>query len=223
MYYSENYLKATQLADRILTESDVAKYPLNPVELALKNNIRIITYRDFSRLCKIPEKKLIEISPDGFSVRFQQIDFIVYNPQIASKGRRRWTLIHEFCHIKLGHVKEKNQILPTYSRKRYLEAEANELACCLIAPLPVILMCDIDNEEDLKRVFGLSSQAAANIFADYQKMLSEARNPKMGYLRSLPRLQEFATQVIWSRQMRRCHRPHTNLNVHPTEADIYLR
>lgn len=220
MYYSENYLKATRIADHILAESEISKYPLNPVSLAVKNGIRIISYTDFSKLCRISEKQLYEISDDGFSVRFRNVYFIVYNPLVPSKGRRRWTLIHEFSHIMLGHVREREEILPNYHRKRHLEAEANELTSCLIAPLPVILMCDIVSKEELKRHFGLSTQAAQNIFADYQKMLNQAKDHKMGYQNSLPQMQEFATQVIWSRRIRQRHHSSVCLNIYPAESDI---
>ena len=61
------------------------------------------------------------------------------------------------------------------------EAVADELACCLVAPLPLILLCGLENSEEISGAFGISRLAADHIFLDYQRYLEMDEPPELGY------------------------------------------
>ena len=101
MIYSQEM--ARRAAD-ILAENRIGRYPLNPMGLADRYGIKVIPYPLFARLTGNTLETLLTRSGDGFSTRKNDCPLIAYNPSIQSKGRRRWTLLHEISHFLLGHV-----------------------------------------------------------------------------------------------------------------------
>lgn len=200
MFYSPSYRRAVEMAARILLENQVSAYPLNPVSLANRSGLKILPYARFSALTGVAEAELLALSEDGFSTCVDSQHLIIYNPAVQPRSRRRWTLLHEYSHIRLGHVPAEDALLPSRPNERYLEAAADELTSCLIAPLPLIFLCRIEDERELARCFGLSGQAAANIFETYRKYRRSDLPPALGYGAALDNFCRFAMEYTWKKE-----------------------
>lgn len=205
MLLSPSYLEAYHRAERILLESGIRSFPVNPVFLLRAQGIRLVTYRQFSQLNGTGVEELLKVSADGFSLCRDGTFLVVYNESVGSKGRRRWTLLHEFSHIALGHIGLDHPSLQQRREqtRRWMEAEADELTLCLIAPLPVAHMCGVETEQELRLLFGLSREAAANIFRDY---CQAERNRKLTQLEFYPFVAEllpFVSEWLFRKWERR--------------------
>ncbi|HIW74745.1 MAG TPA: ImmA/IrrE family metallo-endopeptidase [Firmicutes bacterium] len=210
MFGSFSYRRAAGEAAQILLDNEVTAYPLNPVCLANRAGIKILTYPQFASLADLPEETLLSLSGDGFSTCVDGQYLIVYNRTVRPRNRRRWTLLHEYCHIYLGHVPEDGALLPDYPNDRPMEAAADELTGCLIAPLPLAFLCRIDTEEEMARCFGLSEQAAANLFHTYRRYCCTDLSPVLGYGKALEALCPFAIEYAW-RKEKEARRQHYRL------------
>ena len=214
MFYSRDYHRATELAGEILLSNGIDAYPINPLRLANQGGVKVVTYAVFSSLSSVSEQALLAVSGDGFSTGLAGQYLIAYNPAVRPRNRRRWTLLHEYCHIRLGHVPADGALVPDYSSKRYLEAEADELTSCLIAPLPVAYLCGVDSAEEFARCFGLSGQAAANAFESYKRYLAMDVPPELGYGAALDRFSRFALAYRRRRDLARRREHYRNVDVY---------
>lgn len=213
MFYSPSYRRATEEAGRILLENGISTYPLNPVVLACRAGIKILTYDQFSSLADIVQADLLALSEDGFSTCVDSQYLIVYNPFVRPRSRRRWTLLHEYCHIHLGHVPLNSTLVPGGPNERFMEAAADELTSCLIAPLPLIRLCGIESETELARCFGLSGLAAKNTFETYRKYCRGNQPPELGYGASLDRFGRFALEYNWRKERSARHRQYRLVDI----------
>ncbi len=169
MKITQNYIDKCNFASKILIESNVKFFPLNPLVIAKHYNILVVSYEWFEKQGLGTEKNCLEISKDGFCFYDNNKYFIVYNDKVSNKGRRRFTITHELAHILLGHINRNNSTLAyndTYLRKQ-IELEADMLAICLLAPLYIAHMCDVSTAKEMQSIFGLSKEASENIFKDY--------------------------------------------------------
>ena len=221
MFYSQFYVDSSEIAADIFRRYDVTSFPVNPVKLAHKSGITVVSFSAFSEFTGIPIDQIACISSDGFSVFLDDQYFIVYNPHVTPKSRRRWTLMHEYCHIRLGHVRQQEHIRPDYLDDMPSEAEANELTCCLIAPLPVALMCGINSEEQFASCFGVSQQASINLYDDYNNYRTKNYPLELGYGNSLDNFRPFILDYNRDRykisQIRHCGNP----NIYCSESEFY--
>lgn len=196
MKITQNYINKCNLASKILIQSNVQFFPLNPLIIAKQYNILVVSYEWFEKQGLGTIKNCLEISKDGFCFCNNGRYFIVYNDKISSKGRRRFTLTHELSHILLGHINENNNSLSytdTYLKKQ-IELEADTLATCLLAPLSIAHMCDITSAKEMQLIFGLSKEASENIFKKYKYLrknreLSKLRNVQL-YTHFIPFISE---------------------------------
>jgi Zn-dependent peptidase ImmA (M78 family) len=131
----------------IFEREGIVSLPLDPAALARKNGVRLVTYTTFSAARKSNSPLP---SGDGFLVRSGTSPVIVYNEKIASSGRQRWTLIHELCHLWLGHA----------SSDARTEREVERLTASLISPLVVLHLCGVTNACQVARLCGISNEAA---------------------------------------------------------------
>ena len=169
MIYSQEM--ARRAAD-ILAENRIGRYPLNPMGLADRYGIKVIPYPLFARLTGNTLETLLTRSGDGFSTRKNDCPLIAYNPSIQSKGRRRWTLLHEISHFLLGHVagdEDERRSLPEEELLRR-EREAHQLAAGLIAPLGLAHLCNTQSDREMQTVFGLSQEAAGYFLRDLNRL-----------------------------------------------------
>lgn len=213
MFYSKDYHRATEEAARVFVENGITAFPLNPVRLANRAGIKILPYDRFAELTAVGRDRLLELSGDGFSTCLEKQFFIIYNDDIRPRSRRRWTLLHEYCHIRLGHVPVTGGLLPSYPNERCLEAAADELTSCLIAPLPLLFLCRIENEAELTRCFGLSGQAAANTFAAYRKYRRMDLSPELGYGDALDNFRRFSMEYVWKKEKASLHQHYRSVDV----------
>ncbi len=177
MTLTQQYISLYHLAEQTLLQSNISAFPVDPVRLCKKNGVLVTGYEKFSVVSGTPVQELLAISQDGFCMRYQERPIIVYNHDVSSPGRKRWTVLHELSHILLGHIDQQH--LNIYERRqdvrRWMEAEADILTKCLIAPLPVALVCHVRDEKELRSLFGLSAEAAQNLYRDYRYLCARRR------------------------------------------------
>jgi Zn-dependent peptidase ImmA (M78 family) len=116
-------------------------------------------------------KVLREISEDGFTSFNGRNYSIAYDESIRSRGRVRWTLMHEIGHIYLKHFIDFKQ---TFIRRGsltddeydILEKEAHYFAKNVLAPLPLLDKLKIKTAETIYKITGLSMEASRNRLSD---------------------------------------------------------
>jgi Zn-dependent peptidase ImmA (M78 family) len=97
---------------------------------------------------------------------------IYYNDSMP-RTRVRFSLAHELGHIVLGHG---DYLVPEN------EAEANYFSSCLLAPRMAIHYSKCKNENDVAKIFNISSEAARYAFMDYRRWHRKVAIHKMNEL-----------------------------------------
>lgn len=146
-------------------------------------NCRLMSYQKFAEINQCTVEDVIQIceSQSGCTMydKVQDRYLILYNQSTTNNnnlGRQRWTCCHEIGHIICKHhiisgieqLSENNVLnisLPKF------ESEADYFAAVMLAPFPLFQFLGIKYPADVKRVFGLSTEASQNRFNDYQKWL----------------------------------------------------
>ena len=154
------------------------EYPIWPDNLLqlLPGDCRILTYQKMAEVsqCTIQDIKSMCNSVSGATHYETNTNryLILYNGDM-NPGRILWTKCHEIGHIIMGHlqlieaslISHMDEIAP-YSQ---FEAEADYFAWNLLAPMPILREMDIQTEEEIRQVYGLSTQAAALHFHRYTR------------------------------------------------------
>ena len=139
----------------IFKREGITSLPLNPAELAKKSGIRLVRYSTY--LDKTGDTQLL--CSDGVLLSNANPPIIVYNEKISSKGRQRWTLIHELCHYWLGHD----------ASDKKTEQEVERLTAALISPAVVLHLCGVKSAADVAEICGISSEAAKIRFDEIER------------------------------------------------------
>lgn len=121
-------------------------------------NLRVKPYSWFMSVNGLTLKELITITDsdsgccwyDRPSGRY----LILYNDQITSYGRRRFTIAHELGHFLMGHA---NVLGGPY---QYQEVEADIFAQTLLAPACVLRGIGLNDPRDIREVCGVSLACA---------------------------------------------------------------
>lgn len=162
------YLYHNQLAN--------AAFPIEPRFIV--DRLYKCRYISYARLAKESRKTINDIidafrSQDGcthYDLRNDRY-LISINETGRSKARIRWTIAHELGHISAGHFVElANQgifEIPT-DGYQFMEEEADYFAASLLAPLPAIKAAHIENPDEIRKLFGLSSIASNYRFSEYR-------------------------------------------------------
>lgn len=167
MTITKKYIDFYNLASKIIMDCNISFFPLNPLVIARKFNVQVLTYEHFQKQGLGTLKECFDISKDGFSFCYEGKFFVVYNQNIQNKGRRRFTITHELSHILLGHIDVNfNKTLSVY-QKNQMEKEADMLTINFLAPLSIAHMCNINCEKEMSKVFGLSNEAGKNVYKMY--------------------------------------------------------
>lgn len=215
----------TAKAAEVFSRCHLTRFPINPLEIAREYHFNIMTYEMLCSISGWNIQLLYDISNDGFSFSQDHQFYIVYNPLISSKGRRRWTLLHETSHILLGHVEQGSPFQLEYWKKPYLEAEADALTRALIAPLPMMMLCRCQDAKDVQRIFGVSLQAAGNLYMEYRHMLDykiAQVDQMMQYGDSLNPFLPFAmaqARAVCTREIRRRQSKKLSLDINMTDEE----
>lgn len=162
-----DYTKARKVADLVFDKITDHKYPVNTLKIIYQlKNIKISTYEDFAIKSNCNVKSLRECSPDAFTVckafTHENKYVILYNSEVNTVGRIRFSIAHELGHIFLGHFNEEGSLLkrgglPENTYKKY-EVEANTFANELL--IPPCLLNEKYKAEDIYQKFDVSKQAA---------------------------------------------------------------
>lgn len=155
-----NYSLATTTAYQTLIYNNIP-LPIDPYKIKLQNTkIKIISMQEFSKRFNIPLNEMTQdgLCDDGYNIVKKKNGImqatILYNEDIISNERKRFTIAHEIGHIALGHLE--------YSLSNEKEADvfASQLLLphCLLEQL--VKFGKSVPESYLKEKFGLSNEAA---------------------------------------------------------------
>lgn len=134
--------------------------PVDPMKVIRNEKIKALEYTEFSRIVQEPIPSIIrEYGDDGFTTIVNGVYTIIYNKEHAS-ARIRWTLMHEISHIMLGHLNERMEIAARGSHRDKYDLQADAFTANILAPLPVLCLCEADTAEKIKYISGLSNQAS---------------------------------------------------------------
>lgn len=90
----------------------------------------------------------------------------IYDGAISTDGRILWTIAHEIAHIVLKHMEDFEQTAIdkglAEEENEVLEAEANLFVSEFLAPSEVLLHCNCTTKTTIKKLCGLSKEAAEN-------------------------------------------------------------
>lgn len=172
------YSRSRNIAYRFILEQNITYLPVDPFEIARKNNWRIKTFSQVSQESGLPIaviKAFIKNSDDGGTLYCHDTNeyCILYNEKIRSKGRIRWTIMHEIGHIVLRHFVDFSQTRIsrgglTLREYKVLETEADHFAFHILAPPVVLHFMQVRSARQISQICGLSKQASNNRYK-YQK------------------------------------------------------
>ena len=155
-----NYNFATTSAYQTLIYNNMP-LPIDPFKIKLQNvKIKILSMQEFSTRFNVPMEELTQNGSFNEGYNVVQINngikkaTILYNEDIISNERKRFTIAHEIGHIVLGH-KEHNE---------NNEKEADTFASQLLLPHCILEQLiksgKAVTEIYLKDKFGLSKESA---------------------------------------------------------------
>lgn len=157
---------------KVFKECHVKSFPIDCMDLLEHYGYRIFTYDNLY----VKNKELYDLctawSEDAFRDGINNI--IAYNAH-NSKGRIRFSLMHELGHHVLGHTGESESN----------EQEANAFASYILAPRMAIHYSKCKNAKDVSQVFEMSHDAASIAFDDYRRWHRRVVTYKMTYLDKL--------------------------------------
>lgn len=151
-------------ASELLFMQDSNSFPIDVKKIDVKNiKLIISSFQEYSKLVNIPIDFLTNNGEynDGYIIPCIRDNtfLILYNEEIETEGRIRWTIAHEIGHVYLGHESHSN----------INEIEANSFAAQLLLPQCVLkeLIHKGKNvvPNYIQQKFGLSKEAAENSIA----------------------------------------------------------
>jgi len=134
--------------------------PVDPMMIIREEKIQVLEYEKFSKIIQEPLQSIIsEYGNDGFSTIINGKYTIIYNPN-HTMGRTNWTLMHELSHIMLGHPEECGGIACRSSHRDKYDLQADSFTADVLAPLPILKLCEVDTAQKIKSITDISLQAA---------------------------------------------------------------
>lgn len=162
--------RTKRIAYRFLIEHEINSLPVDPFMIAKLLEIPVASAGEMSESMNRSRlyvlKKIIK-SNDGAVIFIDGVQFIGYNETIRSKGRIRWTIMHEIGHIVLNHLvdfKKTGVERGGLTKKEYkvLEREADFFAGHVLAPPVILHKINARNYSEILKVCNLSEEAAIN-------------------------------------------------------------
>lgn len=168
-----NYNYAQQAARALLQKHNMSKLPVNIRSIIhSQNDITMVTYQEAQKRFNCTEKEIIESvgSKDG-TLQYANASkeyLIIYNENVVSQEKMRWTLAHELGHYILGHLDNVNTSIInedglTKTEYYILESEANAFTRELLAPPPVLRALDVFDVQSISQLCGLSPTASKQV------------------------------------------------------------
>lgn len=158
------------------------QFPIEPCDIVSAiPNCKALTYREFAEAtdCSIRDVVLLCESTSGCTHYDVTRDryLILWNSDSEGHnvaGRKRWTKAHELGHVILKHLPLVAE--PMLAENGFnnlsapdLETEADQFAATLLCPMPLYTSLGISSSFDIQCVFGLSTEASTNRWAEYQR------------------------------------------------------
>lgn len=164
--------KITGAIIKVFEDCHVKSFPIDCISLLEHYGYRIFTYDNLF----LKNKELYDLcaacSEDAFRDGANMI--IAYNSH-NSRGRIRFSLMHELGHHIMGHSGECD----------LNEQEANAFASHILAPRMAIHYSKCKNAEDVSQIFEVSHNAASIAFDSYRRWHRRIVTYKMSYLDKL--------------------------------------
>ena len=136
--------------------AEIGDLPINPAKAAGMLGIKIVRYEAMSEIYGIEMNCLYQRSADGFAFKTENRFVIAINENSCGERKRRFTIAHELGHCVLGHTGKLSDGAPTNAE----EHAADRFAADFLAPLPVLILCGAESAEEIKKICGISGQAA---------------------------------------------------------------
>ncbi len=140
LQYEQSFLRAAKKVQQLTNEKDIENFPL-PIKQVIKEDksVHLLTYKQAAEINKCEIKDIAQFgkSNEAFHIQINEISFIIYNDEMYYK-RLRFTLAHEYGHLKLNHggtTLNRNKTFRDKTRVKLEEYEANTFASCLLFPL----------------------------------------------------------------------------------------
>jgi len=145
-----------------LIDNQIDRLPVNILQIAKNNGIRVIKNSDAHQLAP---------NESGISINNGPKWYIIYDDS-ASVERSRFTVAHELGHIFLGHklVKGKIARTKTFATRPEIEREADMFASRLLCPACVLWALDLHAPEEISQACKVS-YTSAKIRAERMELL----------------------------------------------------
>lgn len=144
-----------KLAYETISNCKIDKLPVNARQIAKQNGYCVLTYdRAASLIKKLGLTEYAE-THDGFSLKHSGQFYILLSDRLT-KENEQFVIGHEMGHIKQHYVSDDCVL----GGSEQQEAEADEFARCLLAPLPVLHNLNINDVEDIRNYTGLNLKDA---------------------------------------------------------------
>lgn len=157
-----NYKNARDAAWKTLIECGISSLPVRPSEICRHYNWVLADYIDGKRSIELLGLSELREKTDGFCAVTENHVYIFYDSSLTV-GRQRFTVAHEIGHLILGHVGPGTATVenrePT-GAEREEELQANQFAARLLAPACVLHELGATEPEEIRRLCGISKQAA---------------------------------------------------------------
>ena len=153
-------LAALRAAADFLHDEGITRLPFDPFRaIAARENWQLYTYAAFDRMDPDGAVRAVQIARDAFSRPVlcggKPVFMILYNQDIRSGERIRFSLCHEIGHIVLGHHAAAASSCRPESAEE--EAQANLFAAAVLAPPAVVRQ--IRSPEQARALLGVSPEA----------------------------------------------------------------
>ena len=137
--------------------AEIGDLPINPAKAAGALGIKTVSYSSMTEIYEIKKETLYSRSADGFAFKTENRFVIAVNENSCGERKRRFTIAHELGHCVLGHAcRLSDYRFPTNAE----EHAADRFAADFLAPLPVLILCGAESAEEIKKICGISGQAA---------------------------------------------------------------
>ncbi|MGN0670432.1 MAG: ImmA/IrrE family metallo-endopeptidase, partial [Oscillospiraceae bacterium] len=147
--------------------AEIGDLPINPAKAAGALGIKTVSYSSMTEFFDIKMETLYSRSADGFAFKTENRFVIAVNENSCGERKRRFTIAHELGHCVLGHACKLSDFrFPTDVE----EHAADRFAADFLAPLPVLILCGAESAEEIKKICGISGQAAEIRYKELVRM-----------------------------------------------------
>ncbi len=153
------YQQARNLSWEVIRDCKINCFPVNLGAICRHYEIKTIPYSKFTLWDMVDP---LAKKGDGFSLKFEEQYYIIFNDYVNNLGRIRFTIAHEVGHILLGHVESitfyRNSEIDSNTNEE--EAQANIFARDLLMPAAVLSALHVHSPKEIATLCNISMQSA---------------------------------------------------------------